>query len=95
MKRVAISQLKDRLSEYLRLVKRGQTLEIVERSIPIARIEAIRPVEHSGREKFERLVQEGVISRPNKRLDKAFLAHPPIACSGDVVKAVIEERGDR
>ncbi len=95
MKRVAISQLKDRLSEYLRLVKRGETIEILERSVPIARIEAIHPAAQSTNEKIARLVREGVISPPSARLDKSFLSRPPIPCKGDIVRAVLEERDER
>jgi prevent-host-death family protein len=95
MKRVPVTQLKDRLSEYLRLVKRGETIEILERSVPIARIEAISPVSHSPSEKLAQLVRQGVVTRPIGRLDKSILSRPPIACKGDVVRALIEERDDR
>ena len=95
MKRVAVSQLKDRLSEYLRLVKRGETIEIVERSVPIARIEAIHPAAHSMSEKVARLIREGVISPPSARLDKSFFSRPPIPCKGDIVRTILEERDER
>jgi antitoxin (DNA-binding transcriptional repressor) of toxin-antitoxin stability system len=95
MKRVAVSQLKDRLSEYLRLVKRGETIEIVERSVPIARIEAIHPAAQSTSEKVARLVREGVISAPSARLEKSFFSRAPIPCTGDIVRTVLEERDER
>src|ERR1041385_3665632 len=34
MKRVSVTDLKNKLSHYLRLVKRGETLEVIERSSP-------------------------------------------------------------
>jgi antitoxin (DNA-binding transcriptional repressor) of toxin-antitoxin stability system len=95
MKRVAVSRLKDRLSEYLRLVKRGETIEIVERSVPIARIEAIHPGAQPMSEKIARLVREGVISPPSARLDKSFLARAPIPCKGDIVRMLLEDRDER
>jgi prevent-host-death family protein len=95
MKRVAVSQLKDRLSEYLRLVKRGETIEIVERSVPIARIEAIHPAAQSMSEKVARLVREGVMTAPTARLDKSFFSRAPIPCKGDIVRTVLEERDER
>ena len=42
MKRAAISELKAKLSRYLRLVKSGEDVEIQERGIPIAMLTAIR-----------------------------------------------------
>jgi prevent-host-death family protein len=94
MKRVPVTDLKNRLSEFLRLVKRGETIEIVERSIPIARIEGVRAADERGAESFEQLVREGEISRPKARLDPAFFAAPPLACEGDAVRVLIEERGE-
>jgi hypothetical protein len=40
-------------------------------------------------------VRQGVVTRPIGRLDKSILSRPPIACKGDVVRALIEERDDR
>ena len=95
MKRVAVSELKNRLSEYLRLVKRGETIEIVERSVPIARIEAVGPASREGSDTLERLVREGLARAPKKRLEPSFWSFEPVPCAGDAVRAVIEERGDR
>lgn len=95
MKRVAVSELKNRLSEYLRLVKRGETIEILEHSLPIARIEALRPGGRKLSNTTERLVREGLARAPNKRLDASFWSFAPIACQADAARAVIEERGER
>ena len=38
MKRVGIADLKARLSEHLRAVRQGQTLAVVDRNTPVARI---------------------------------------------------------
>lgn len=95
MKRIAVSDLKNRLSEYLRLVKRGETIEILERSVPIARIEALPPGASSGKDRLARLVDDGVVQRPKRKRDLRFLQAPPVPCSGGAVEALIEERGDR
>jgi prevent-host-death family protein len=95
MKRVTIRQLEARLREYLRLVKHGETIEIVERSAPIARIEAIHPASQSMSEKVARLVREGVITPPRAPLDKSFVSRQPIPCKGDIVRTLIEDRDNR
>ena len=38
MRQVGIAQLKARLSEYLRAVRRGQTIAVLDRETPVARI---------------------------------------------------------
>jgi len=47
MKSVGIADLKARLSEYLRFVRQGRTLTVLDRNIPVARIVpyAAEPVE--------------------------------------------------
>jgi prevent-host-death family protein len=42
MKEVRIAELKARLSEYLRAVRRGETLAVLDRDTPIAQIIPIR-----------------------------------------------------
>ena len=93
MKRVSVTELKNGLSQYLRMVKRGATIEIVERSIPIARISGIGHDTTGPDERLERLIYEGVITRPRRK--HRPLTTPPIPCDADVVAALIAERGDR
>jgi len=95
MKRVAVTDLKNRLSEYLRLVKRGETIEILEHAVPIARIEAVRPADHRASDALDRLVREGLARAPEKRMTRSFWSFAPVPCSGDASGAVIEERGGR
>jgi len=38
MKRVGVAELKARLSEYLRIVRRGEPLTVLDRDTPIARV---------------------------------------------------------
>jgi prevent-host-death family protein len=55
MKRIGIRELRQRASQYLRRVQRGETLEITDRGSPIA---LLVPVPRDG---FDRLVAEGRI----------------------------------
>jgi antitoxin (DNA-binding transcriptional repressor) of toxin-antitoxin stability system len=45
MVRTTISDLKNRLSHYLRLVRAGEVVEIFDRKMPLARIEAVSGLE--------------------------------------------------
>ncbi|MGH8566634.1 MAG: type II toxin-antitoxin system Phd/YefM family antitoxin, partial [Gammaproteobacteria bacterium] len=42
MKQVRIAELKARLSEYLRVVRRGETIAILDRETPVAQIVPVR-----------------------------------------------------
>ena len=94
MKRVSVTDLKNKLSEYLRLVKKGETVEIVERNVPIARIEAVPQWRGKRAIDVEDLERRGILRRPQEKWDPEFLKNrPPTPCSVDVVKVLIEQRG--
>lgn len=67
MKSATISEAKNRLSELLLRVKRGESVLIFERDVPIARID---PVEKSGAGADARLAElerAGVLRRPVRK----------------------------
>ena len=87
MVRVSIRELKDRLSHYLRLTKRGQVVEITERGKPIGRIV---PLESDLGERLEAMAKLGILIRREKELSpRAPVAKP----KGSVAELLIEERG--
>jgi len=62
---VGVTELKARLSTYLRRVKQGGTLVITQRGKPIARI---LPIRSSPEERTEELVQAGLLAWSGRRL---------------------------
>jgi antitoxin (DNA-binding transcriptional repressor) of toxin-antitoxin stability system len=95
MKQVSVTELKNKLSQYLRLVKRGETIEVLERSVPIARLHAVHGGAGDVDAHLRRLVRDGIVARAKRSGDKRFLRKPPVPCRADVVQALVEERGDR
>ena len=95
MRRVTVTELKNRLSRYLRLVKQGEVLEVLERSVPIARIAGISSGGSRGGEGLARLVRDGVVAPPSANEARDLLRRPPVPCRGDVAQALIEERRRR
>jgi prevent-host-death family protein len=101
MKRATISQAKDRLSEYLQLVERGETVLILRRDKPIARIVPVTSAEESDAEehRLAELERLGMIRRPRTKPTRAWYARlppaPAVAGDVDVTAMLIEERGDR
>lgn len=94
MKPVNVAELKNRLSHYLRLVRKGESLLVRDREQVIARIE---PAGAGGRttgdeaEWLARLEQQGVIRRGRGRWTADLLARRQRA-EVDVVAALLDER---
>ena len=95
MKQVSVTELKNQLSRYLRLVKRGETIEILERSVPVARLEGVQGRAASGDGHLERLRRDGIVLPAKRRARVDLLKESPVPCRADAVQAVIDERGDR
>jgi prevent-host-death family protein len=86
--RVGVRDLKNRLSQYLRQVKAGQTVTITERGQPVGKI---IPVTQSLEEKLEAMVQAGLLQWSGKKLEPM---EPVAAVRGDrtVADLLIEDR---
>jgi prevent-host-death family protein len=96
MTRVSISELKAQLSKYIREVRRGGEVQILDRGEPVAMLVAIpsRDLRTEDDERRERLIRAGVI-RPGTGDGRAILAMPPLKLAVDLLKALDEEREDR
>ena len=85
MKKVGIAALKARLSEHLKLVRRGQTLLVMDRETPVARIvpyvSGPTPVVVHGPKTHYRTLGDIPIT--------------PVDFEGDPLEALWEERADR
>jgi prevent-host-death family protein len=86
MKSVDIAELKSRLSEYLREVKRGHSFTVMDRSTPVA---TVVPYEAGAvplrvREPLGRFPSPQDVPLP-----------PPLKTTTDVVDLLLEERGER
>ncbi len=80
-KKVRIAELKSRLSEHLRAVRKGRTLTVLDRDTPIARIVpyAAEPIE---------------IRRSSRRLRDLELPPPP-ASATDSLAVLLDDRRRR
>ena len=82
MERVGIAELKARLSEYLRQVRRGESIVVLDRDVPVARLV---PYETEGQAVRVRRPPPG--SRP---ADAPL--PPPLDLGFDVIDLLLEER---
>ena len=99
MIRTNISNLKNRLSYYLRLVRSGEVVEITDRKVPLARIEAIDTFNDSdgGNGWLRRMVETGTIIAPRRKIPHFDFASKPSATPekgkyAGVLDALREER---
>jgi prevent-host-death family protein len=86
MTRIGIADLKAKLSEHLRKVRRGETVTVLDRQTPIARI-----VPESGSHGLLRIRQPATGAPPPSKVP---LPATP-AVNLDVVELLLEDRGKR
>jgi len=93
MEKATISQLKNGLSAYLRKVRAGQTVLILDRDEPIAVLERVDKKTLADDERIAQLEQAGLIKR-SKTSDPigALRGYKPIKSKVSLIDAVIEER---
>jgi antitoxin (DNA-binding transcriptional repressor) of toxin-antitoxin stability system len=93
MKSVNVAELKNRLSYYLRLVRRGEPILVRDRDQVIARIEPAGDASATGADadRVAALERKGAIRRARGRIDAELLAQRP-RVRADVVAALLRER---
>jgi prevent-host-death family protein len=92
---VSVSELKAHLSRYLREVRRGGEVQIVERGTPVARLVAVGPADGGLEEEARsRLVSDGILRAGDGRILEA-LKEPPLELPVSITAALDEERADR
>ena len=91
MEKATISQLKNRLSAYLKKVRAGATVLILDRDDPIARLERVeagaRPAD-----RIARLEKAGLVRRARRKLRLDRLSATPPTAQRSVLEALLEER---
>jgi prevent-host-death family protein len=94
-----VTEIKNRLSHYLRLVKGGEEIEIVERKTPLARIIRIGnlPDNKKGASWVKEMYDLGIVIPPKKtQVSPGFMSIDQIVSSEGntcgVLEALLEER---
>ena len=91
MEKATISQLKNRLSAYLKKVRAGHSILILDRDQPIARIERVAPEERP-EDRLARLERSGQLQRSKATVSVEALRAPVPRPGRSVVDALMEER---
>ena len=101
MIRATISEVKNSLSAYLRRVKSGESVLVIERRTPVARIVPVGHDAGSVQEmdavdrdaKLTRLMQAGIVTRRGSGSPRDILRQP-VGQGGGLLEAVLEERAE-
>ena len=86
-----MSELKARLSHYLREVRRGGEIQVLDRGNPVARIV---PLAGSGDKNRERLISSGLL-RPGRGNPAVILDKEPLKLPVNISETLAEDREDR
>ena len=87
---VAVRDLKNRLSEFLRQVRAGQSVIVTDRGRPIAEINPIGRRNQTPQERFQRLVDSGDVTSGKGRALGGFA---PLRVRGTPVsKTILDDR---
>jgi prevent-host-death family protein len=91
---VKVSDLKNRLSHYLRLVRRGESVLVSDRDRVIARIEPAGDLTSTGTDDarwLDDLERRGVVRRGAGKVPRGWLGRRP-KMKTDIVGALLDER---
>ncbi|MCA1782031.1 MAG: type II toxin-antitoxin system prevent-host-death family antitoxin [Intrasporangiaceae bacterium] len=95
MTTVSVSELKAHLSRYLREVRRGGEVQVLDRGQPVARLTGLSDAPTAPDEEHrQRLIQAGIL-RPGTADIATVLDQAPLELSSDLRRAVDEDRDDR
>jgi len=98
VKQAKISDIKNNLSRYLRLVRGGEVIRILDRDVPVAQIVPIATgaaTEGAGVEVLVHLERKGLLRRGSGKLGREILETDPPGRSCGVLEALLEERNSR
>lgn len=95
MKEAKISEVKNHLSRYLALVRRGETVRILDRDRPIAHLVPILDAVTRGHEALADMERKGLVRRGTGVIGSEILDHDPPGSPSGVLAALLDERDGR
>jgi len=91
MEKATISEIKNRLSAYLKKVKAGQSILILDRDQPVARLVRVEREQHPD-DRLTRLERAGLVRRATQPVPIKALKSPAPKAKSGVLQALLEER---
>jgi len=94
MKEAKISEVKNQLSRYLALVKKGEVVRILDRDVPIAQIVPIAGAAAGG-DALLALERKGLVRRGSGKIPREILSQDPPGEPVGALDVLLEERKAR
>jgi prevent-host-death family protein len=91
MVKVTISELRNQLSAYLKKVRAGEKVVILDRQTPVARLVRLEVEAHPD-DRLMRLERDGLVSRGAQPVPMELIKSAPPASTESVLEALLEER---
>jgi prevent-host-death family protein len=96
MRVASVTELKANLARYLRAVRRGGEVQILERGVPIARLVGLsNEGQGSDQQRVDRLAKAGIVRRGAGDVSWLLTEPPSAGENVDLSRAVDEDREDR
>lgn len=94
MRTVSITEAKNKLSALIDHVRGGESVLIMDRGRPVARLESAVVIGDEGQGRLSRLERAGIVRIATKKLseDQIKAAPPRALKDADIVRALLEER---
>jgi antitoxin (DNA-binding transcriptional repressor) of toxin-antitoxin stability system len=90
MKKASVSDLKNQISRYLDYVKHGETVLVLDRSVPVAELKPITGKSSSG--KLVALERKGLIRLGSGKIPEKFFKEKLGGKRARILDALLEER---
>jgi len=95
MKTVSVTELEANLSRYLRMVRRGCEVQVLERGVPIACLVGLENAAAASEGRLDRLERMGILRRGSSDLSWLLGEAPIEAVDANVAGALADDREDR
>ncbi len=93
MTTASVTEAKNNLSKLLRKVRHGESVLILDRNVPVARLEPLATGSAEADEaKLLELERRGILKRGTGKLPKDFWTRPRPKLKGSAVQALLDER---
>jgi antitoxin (DNA-binding transcriptional repressor) of toxin-antitoxin stability system len=90
MRKASVSDLKNQISRYLDYVKHGETVLVLDRSVPVAELKPVTGTSSSG--KLLALERKGIVRLGSGRISEKFLKEKLSGKRARILDALLEER---
>lgn len=88
MESIGVRELRQNASKYLERVKRGESIEVTDRGVPVA---VLAPIPAQKKSRYQELLEQGLITSAKDDLAEWLRSHQPLAAVSDYTGPSIQQ----